>query len=76
MAFQMGLLNLLVYCYFGKLATDSFFRMGESLYEVNWQELPIALQKYVILMIGNMHRPLHYHGFNIAILNLETFGKV
>lgn len=54
-----------LYCYFGKSATDSY-----------WQKLPIELQKYLILMIANMQRPLYYHGFGIAVLDLETFIKV
>lgn len=73
---MVGVSNLFVYCFFGKVATESFATMADSLYEANWQNLPIELQKYFILMIANANRPLYYHGFNIAILNLETFSKV
>lgn len=68
--------NLFVCCYFGKMATDSYLNMSNYLYESNWFELPIALQKYYILMIGNMDKPVYYHGFGIAILNLKTFLAV
>lgn len=68
--------NLFVYCFFGKLATDSYGEMATCLFESNWQVLPIDLRKYLILMIGNAQRPLYYHGFKIAVLNLETFLKV
>lgn len=67
---------LFLYCFFGKLAIDSFARMADSLFEANWQDLPINLQKYFILMIANSQKPIYYHGFGVAILNLETFCKV
>lgn len=65
-----------VYCFFGIMTTESYIQMADSLFESNWQRLSIDLQKYFILMLGNMHRPLYYHGFGIVILNLETFRNV
>lgn len=73
---SVGTSNLFLYCFFGKLATDSFDNMAYCMYASKWQALPINLQKYFILMIGNMQRPLYYHGFNVAYLNLETFCRV
>lgn len=72
----VGFINLFLYCYFGKMATDSFEQMAVCLYECNWQDYPIDLQKYFILMLQNMQQPLWYHAYNVAILNLETFTKV
>lgn len=69
-------LSLFVYCFFGKLATTSFEEMANCTYESNWQQLRVDLQTYLILMIGNMQRPIYYHGFGVAVLNLETFCKV
>lgn len=66
---------LFTYCYFGKVATDSFQNMADCIYEMNWHELPIEQQKYFILMIANTQKPLYYHGFNVT-LNLETFCQV
>lgn len=74
--FSSSLSYLFLYCYFGKLATESFQKMTDCMFESNWQELPINLQKYLILMIANMQRPLHYHGSRIAVLNLVSFTKV
>lgn len=68
--------NLFVYCYFGKVATESYQQMADCLYECNWWELPVNLQKYTLLMNMNMQRLLYYHGFEVAVLNLETFSKV
>lgn len=67
---------LFLYCFFGKLATDSYLRMGDLVYESNWQDIPVELQKYLILMIVNMQKPLKYHGFGIAVLDLITFTSV
>lgn len=50
--------------------------MSDCVFEMNWPELPNGLQKYIILMIENMQKPLYYHGFGIVNLDLETFAKV
>lgn len=75
-AFLIGHANLLVYCYFGKLATESYEKMTDCLYECDWQKLPIDLQKYIVLMIQNTQLLQFYHGFGVFILNLETFTRV
>lgn len=63
-------------CYFGKLATESFEKMNNCLYDINWPDLPIDLQKSLIMMITNAQIPLYYHGFGMVHLKLETFCKV
>lgn len=69
--------NLFIYCYFGKLATESYQKMADCLYDDNnWWLLPIELQKYFLLMNNNMQKLLFYHGFDVAVLNLETFSQV
>lgn len=65
-----------VYCFFGKITTECYANMADRLFEINWQQLPNDLQKYCILMIENMQRPLYYRGFEFFILNLETFQQV
>lgn len=72
----IALFNLFMYCYFGRVATESFENMADTLYESKWRELPNGLQKFFILMIACMQQPLYYHGFNVAYLNLQTFCKV
>lgn len=68
--------NLFIYCYCGKLATESYQKMADLLYESNWWLLPVRLQRYFLLMNANMQRLLFYHGFEVAVLNLETFTQV
>lgn len=72
----VGVTNLFVHCFCGKLANESYEDMIDCLYQSNWHELPIPLQKFLILMIGNAQRPVNYHGFGVAILNMETFITV
>lgn len=67
---------LFLYCYGGKFATDQTQKICDCVYELNWPDLPHKLQKYVILMLSSMQRPLYYHGFNIVFLDLSTFSQV
>lgn len=74
--FGMANVNLFLFCYFGKYATESFEKMAECLYESEWQGLATDLQKYLILMIGNAQRPLFYNGNKMINLKLETYCTV
>lgn len=65
-----------VLCLFGRLATESFDQLQNYLFESDWRNLPLNLQKDYFLMLVNAQRSLHYHGFGIVNLNLETFTKV
>lgn len=70
---SIGISTLFIYCYFGKIATESFEKMADSLYDLNWQELPNDLQKYLVLMIADMQKPIYYYGFGYVRLDLRTF---
>lgn len=74
-AVLLSLSILFLYCYFGKVATDSYGKMADCLYEINWYEHPIELQKCLIIMITNAQKPLQYRGLS-ATLDLETFCEV
>ena len=76
MGLLMSVLNLCVYCYFGILATESNDKMSDCVYNLKWQNFPLRLQKYVILMITDMQITMYYHGFEVAVLNLNTFQSV
>lgn len=68
--------SLFIYCFCGKLATESFEKMAQCLYEANWHNTSVILQKYIIIMMSNTQQPLYYDGFGIVILNLKTFTSV
>lgn len=58
------------------MATSSYERMADSLYECNWFELPVQMQKCLMIMIMKTQKPIYYHGFRVAVLDLATFNKV
>lgn len=68
--------NPVLYSFYGTLAIRSYEKMADRVYEIDWPELPVELQKYFILIIGNVQKPIHYHGFGVVILNMETLSKV
>lgn len=69
-----GMTNLFVYCYFGKMTTDSYSKMSDCVYfELDWREFPSKLQKYLVFMIQNMQKKIYYHGFDVAVMDLRTF---
>lgn len=67
---------LFLYCYYGKVASESCEKMADCLYGSNWRKLSIKLQKYVILMIADMQKPIYYHGFGFFNLDLKIFIAV
>lgn len=76
LAICIALGNQFLLCYFGKLATESFDEMSVCLYNSNWELMPINLQRNLIIIMQNAQQPIYYHGFGIAVLNLQTFSKV
>lgn len=76
MATAISASNLFLCCFLGRLATESYEKMSDCLYECKWYDHPVELQKNFILMILNAREPIYYSGFGIADLNLETFRKV
>lgn len=58
------------------MTTEYYDKLADILFQSKWQLLPLELQKYFVLMIGNAQIPMTYHGLGVADLNLETFRKV
>lgn len=71
-----SLFTLFLYCFFGSLATDSFSRISDCVYDSRWYELPTELKIYPIMILGNSHLPLRFYGHKIVSMNLGTFQKV
>lgn len=76
MAIPTAISMLFIYCYYGKIATESYEKMSDCLYECNWIDLSPGLQKSLVIMIGNAQQLIYYHGTGIAVLNLGTFTQV
>lgn len=69
-------LMLFLCCFFGELAAESFEKMADCLYECDWYELPVDSQNYILVMIANAQKPIHYHGFGVIVLELKSFASV
>lgn len=69
-------LNLFVYSYFGHGANVTHMEISDCFFESEWFNLPFYLQKYFVIIIANAQRPLYYHGFGVAFINLNTFIRV
>lgn len=76
MSIIIGTANPFLFCYLGKLATESFENMAYCVYSSNWHQLDVNLKKCAVLMITIGQRPLIYHGYGMLTLNLETFTQV
>lgn len=68
--------NLYCYCHWGNRTTSDYTKITRILFEWNWNEQPVELQKFIKIMIGNAQRPHFYHGSRLFHLNLETYLKV
>ncbi|XP_055308155.1 odorant receptor coreceptor-like [Sitodiplosis mosellana] len=76
LTFATSASNLFIYCYFGKMATESYAQISDCLFESNWYTHPVNLQKHFILLIANAQTSLFYHGFGFTVLNLQTFNTM
>ena len=72
----VGIANLFVFCYFGKLTTESFVNMADCVYHLKWQKFDIKLKKSLIPIIQSAQQPLYYEGYGIFTLNLQMFTQV
>lgn len=50
--------------------------MSDCLFETDWFDVRVDLQKYYIMIIENTQRPIFYHGFHLVTLDLGTFTRV
>lgn len=74
---SFGMVNLFIYCFFGKMTTENFAKMSDCVYfDMKWHKLSVKLQTHIVLMIQNMQKPIFYHGFDVAIMDLNTFLRV
>lgn len=67
---------LFLYCYIGERTAQNYLSFGQLLYGSNWHQLPVRLQKPIIMVIAIAQRPLCYHGLGMVYLTLDTFCKV
>lgn len=73
---SVALTDLFLYCYFGRVTTESYENMADNLFGCNWPDLPNELRQYFVIMIADAQRSCCYSGFKLALLNLEKFCSV
>lgn len=72
----LGVFQLLLFYHFGQMATESFEKMADCLYESKWYDVQVKTQKCFIILIANTQKPIHYTGFGVIYLNMVTYTKV
>lgn len=72
----VSVVTLYVYCLLGAIVSDYCLRFSDILYDSMWYNLDVSTEKFLILMIANMNKPLEFDGYYIVPLNLITFTKV
>lgn len=73
---QMSTGTVLLYCYVGSLTTSQFLRFGDISYESDWIKMPIAMRRFILLLIADAQRPIIFKGLSLIDLNLMTFTTV
>lgn len=71
-----GLIWPSLYCYYATSTVDRVSSVGESVYDLNWFEYPLEMQKIVALMIARSQKSGQFSGLNLIYCTLEAFGKV
>lgn len=65
-----------IFCYFADLTTDRVLKIGDTVYDLNWFDQPVEMQKYVTLMIARSQERIYFSGLGLITCSLEAFGKV
>lgn len=65
-----------LHCYYASSITQQIGNTGFTAYGSNWFDLPIHLQKYIVLMVVRAQQTLYFTGFDIIYCTMETLGKV
>lgn len=58
------------------MATTQFEQLPTYLFESDWPNLPLKLQKYYLSMLANAQQTLHFDGFGILSVDMKSFTKV
>lgn len=65
-----------IFCYFANWASDRVEENGDTVYDLNWRDYPVDMQKYVVLMLARSQERIEFNGLGLAKCTLESFGKV
>lgn len=71
-----GLFWPFLFCYFANLTTDHVSAISNAVYDLNWFDYPVKIQKYFILIFVRSQKPIEFTGLKIIPCSLGMFGKV
>lgn len=71
-----GIIWPYLFCYFATRTTKRVLSIGDSVYDMNWYEFPVTLQKYITLIIARSQKEVHFTGFTMVRCTLAVFGQV
>lgn len=67
---------LFVICYFGDEVTIHFDGVGNDVYQCNWYEFPLKMQKCMPMKITLAHKPVYIGSFVQIHCTREIFKRV
>lgn len=67
---------LFIYCFFGDSMTQKCGEVNEIVFDLTFYMYPIALQRYLILIMAVAQKPFYITGLQITRCSLESFKKV
>lgn len=70
---SLTLLNVFPYCFYGQMITECFAKMSDCLFDLKWQKFSPKFQKNIGVMLMYTQKPTYFHGFEVLVLNLNTF---
>lgn len=65
-----------LHCYYASSITKQVGDTALTAFGSNWFDLPIQLQKYIVLMMIRAQQTIYFTGFNITYCTMEALGKV
>lgn len=75
-AAAVAILAVLPYCYYGSQITARIQHTANDIFESQWYEFPVQLQKNLRMMIAFAQIRRTVNGYGLLNLDLEGFAKV
>lgn len=75
-SFTLSITNLYLYCYSGATVAINWASYSTIVFEKEWYLMPVEQQKLLIPIIRTANVPMIFSGYNILILDVETFLSV
>lgn len=67
---------MFTYCYLSERVTADLFDIGDIFYNVDWFQLPVNQQRFLVLPIQRSQRELRLQGLGLFDCSLAIFSSV